>query len=94
MVRTKKINYISTIDTIFYEYELISSFNSETEINYFDNQRAKASGNIGEGEYISRNIDIESTANIIFYDTETTEVQVDGDNVYIKFSIHKLGVII
>ena len=81
MVRTKKINYISTIDTIFYEYELISSFNSETEINYFDNQRAKASGNIGEGEYISRNIDIESTANIIFYDTETTEVQVDGDNV-------------
>lgn len=84
MVRSKKINYIynqqDSSGTLFYTYELISSFNSETEINYFDNQRAKASGNIGEGEYISRNIDIESTANIIFYDTETTEVQVSGDN--------------
>ena len=81
MVRTKKINYIASVDTIFYDFELISSFNSETEINYFDNQRAKTNGNIGEGEYISRNIDIESTANIIFYDTASTEVQVDGDNV-------------
>lgn len=84
MVRSKKINYIANQqenqDQLFYTYELISSFNSETEINYFDNQRAKASGNIGEGEYISRNIDIESTAEIIFYDTETTEVQVSGDN--------------
>jgi hypothetical protein len=80
MVRTKKINYISTIDTIFYEYELISSFNSETEINFFDNQRAKTTGNIGEGEYISRNIDIESTAEIIFYETTTTEVVPSGDN--------------
>ena len=84
MVRSKKINYIAnqqeSQDQLFYTYELISSFNSETEINYFDNQRAKASGNIGEGEYISRNIDIESLAEIIFYDTETTEVQVSGDN--------------
>ena len=84
MVRSKKINYIANQQEnesqLFYTYELISSFNSETEINYFDNQRAKASGNIGEGEYISRNIDIESLAEIIFYDTETTEVQVSGDN--------------
>jgi hypothetical protein len=84
MVRSKKINYIANQQEnesqLFYTYELISSFNSETEINYFDNQRAKASGNIGEGEYISRNIDIESLAQIIFYDTTTTEVQVSGDN--------------
>ena len=73
MVRSKKINYIASTDTIFYTYELISSFNSETEINYFDNQRAKALGNIGEGEYINRNIDIENVGNIIFYDTNIYE---------------------
>ena len=84
MVRSKKINYIANQqeneNQLFYTYELVSSFNSETEINYFDNQRAKASGNIGEGEYISRNIDIESTAEIIFYETTTTEVVPSGDN--------------
>ena len=58
-----------------------SSFNSETEINYFDNQRAKTSGNIGAGEYIARNIDIENTANIIFYDTTFTQVASVGDNI-------------
>ena len=72
MVRTKKINYISDENELFYTYELISSFNSETEINYFDNQRAKALGNITEGQYIDRNIDIENTANIIFYDFTAT----------------------
>ena len=78
--KTKKINYITTIDTIFYTYELTSSFNSENAINYFDNQRAKATGNIGSGEYISRNIDIQSDANIIFYDTTATEIEIVGDN--------------
>jgi len=74
MVRTKKINYISDENQLFYTYELISSFNSETEINYFDNQRAKALGNIKEGQYIDRNIDIENTATIIFYDFAATEI--------------------
>lgn len=81
MVKTKSINYIATIDTIFYTYELTSSFNSETEINYFDNQRAKNKGNIGAGEFIARNIDIENTANIIFYDTSIEEAQITGDNI-------------
>ena len=85
MVRSKRINRVlanpSTEDIIFYTYEMTSSFNSETAINYFDNQRAKANGNIGEGEYISRNIDIESVANIIFYDTEATEITIVGDNI-------------
>jgi hypothetical protein len=80
MVRTKKINYIVSVDTLFYTYELVSSFNSETEINYFDNQRAKSKGNIGDGEYISRNIDIENVANVIFYDTTATEITLTGDN--------------
>lgn len=81
MVKKKTINYIATQNLIFYTFELTSSFNSEQEINYFDNQRSKASGNIGAGEYISRNVDIENTANIIFYDTQITEATVTGDNV-------------
>ena len=74
MVKAKKIHYIVTANEIFYTFELTSSFNAEQSINYFDNQRAKANGNIAEGEYISRNIDIEGQANIIFYDTEVDEV--------------------
>ena len=81
MVKKKKINYIATQSTIFYSYELTSSYNSETQINYFDNQRNKANGNIGVGEYISRNYDIENTAKIIFYDTSVEEITVIGDNV-------------
>lgn len=81
MVKKKIINYIASIDEIFYSYELNSSFNSEDLINYFDNQRAKAKGNIGEGEFVARNIDIENTANIIFYDTQVDEISIDGDNI-------------
>lgn len=81
MVKKKSIEYIPTADYIDYVFELTSSFNSETEINYFDNQRAKNSGNIGEGETIIRNIDIESTANIIFYGLEVEEITTTGDNV-------------
>ncbi len=81
LVKKKTINIISTIDTIFYSYEMVSNFNSENAINYFDNQRTKNSGNIGEGEYIDRNIDIENTANVIFCNTDFTEVTLIGDNV-------------
>lgn len=80
MVKRKTINYIPTANTIFYSYEMTSSFNSESSINYFDNQRAKANGNIGVGDFISRNIDLESTANIIFYDTTTTAVNITPNN--------------
>lgn len=81
LVKKKTIKIISTIDTIFYSYEMVSNFNSENAINYFDNQRTKNSGNIGEGEYIDRNIDIENTANVIFCNTSFTEVTLVGDNV-------------
>lgn len=81
LVKKKTIKIISTIDTIFYSYEMVSNFNSENAINYFDNQRTKNSGNIGEGEYIDRNIDIENTANVIFCNTSFTEATLTGDNV-------------
>ena len=65
----------------FYTYELTSSFNSEKAINYFDNQRSKASGNISEGESITRNIDLESNANIIFYGSSASEIEVANNNI-------------
>lgn len=80
MVRGVKINYIANIDEIFYTFDLVSSFNSETEINYFDNQRAKTNGNIGKGETISRNIDLEEVKNIIFYDTIATPLTIETEN--------------
>ena len=83
MVKKKETQIIATGETkhIFYNYELSSSFNSEKAINWFDNQRNKSTGNISQGEYISRNIDIENTANIIFTGILTAEVEVTGDNI-------------
>lgn len=81
MVKSKKINYIATIDKIFYSFELTSNFNSESEINYFDNQRAKVLGNIKEGEAISRNIDFMETATVIFYDSEISEITIEDNNI-------------
>lgn len=81
MVKKKEINYIATINKIFYTYELSSNFNSESEINYFDNQRAKTLGNIGAGEFISRNIDIENSANIIFYNTTIEQTTITDNNI-------------
>lgn len=78
MVKSKSIQRIATVDKIFYTFELTSSFNMEQDVNYFDNQRYKAKGNIADGDFISRNIDIENTANIVFYDLEVTEVEVEG----------------
>jgi len=76
MVKSKVIDMYLNAGEIFYTYELSSNFNSENAINYFDNQRAKSQGNIGEGETITRNIDLESTALIQFYDYSIEEVVV------------------
>ena len=83
MVKRKEIKVINTTDQekIFYTYELSSSFNSERAINWFDNQRNKASGNIQEGESITRNIDIENSANIIYNNLTISEITAIGDNV-------------
>lgn len=75
MVKKKTTQIIATTNDIFYIYELSSSYNSETAINYFDNQRAKATGNISAGEYITRNIDVENSANIIFNNLVITEIE-------------------
>lgn len=84
MVKSKTTNYTSVAGetNIFYTYELTSSFNSEKAINYFDNQRNKTTGNIAEGESITRNIDINNSAMIIWENATITEisVSVDGDN--------------
>lgn len=80
MVKKKQINYIVTANMIFYTFELSSSFNSESAINYFDNQRSKTKGNIKEGQYVSRNVDLEESANIIFYDTTPTAITITIDN--------------
>ena len=82
MVKRKEIKVINTTDQekIFYTYELSSSFNSERAINWFDNQRNKASGNIQEGETITRNIDIENSANIIYNNLTVSEISVTGNN--------------
>ena len=83
MVKSKEINYIVNKSQVnlFYTYKLTSSFNSEKEINYFDNQRNKATGNISEGESITRNIDIQNNANIIWDNLTITEIEIDGDNI-------------
>ena len=78
MVKSKEIDMYLKADKIIYTYELSSNFNSEQAINYFDNQRAKTIGNIGEGETIIRDFDIENTANIIFYDTEINEISMEN----------------
>ena len=59
------------------------SFNSEKAINYFDNQRNKASGNIADGESITRNIDIETEVGIIWTEgsVSSASVTVTGDNL-------------
>lgn len=81
MVKAKKTLIIPTANQIFYTYTLTSSFNSEQDINYFDNQRNKNTGNIAAGDFIIRNIDIENDAMIIFSNLVVTETTVTGNNV-------------
>ena len=89
MVKTKTVEMYLNVNRVFYTYELSSNFNSENAINYFDNQRAKSQGNIGEGETIVRNIDVENTALIQFYDTEIEPVEVGG-NTALDFTLDGL----
>lgn len=75
MVKKKTIQRIYAKDEIatFYTFELTSSYNTESAINYFDNQRRKSSGNIEEGKYIYRNYDIETEIQILFYGSYTNK---------------------
>lgn len=82
MVKNKTSDFYIVNDevNVFYTFELTNSYNSENAINFFDNQRNKANGNISQGEYIARNVDIENTANIIFSNLQITELEITGDN--------------
>ena len=83
LVKTKKISVTqsSEYNWFIYEYSLTNSFDVENELNYFDNQRSKTNGNISQGEYIARNVDIENTANIIFEDLQIIETIIDDNNI-------------
>lgn len=74
MVKSKTIQRLPLNNIIFYTYEMTSSYNDERAINYFDNQRAKNSGNIGEGQFIKRNIDIPNEVIIVFDNLQIEEV--------------------
>jgi len=83
LVKAKNTKIIQTNEfvQVKYEYELSNNFDTENELNYFDNQRAKANGNISKGEYIARNIDIENTANIVFSNLQIEEIITQGSNI-------------
>ena len=76
LVKTKNTKVLQAGDFIqnIYEYELSNNFDTENEINFFDNQRAKSNGNISQGDFITRNIDIKNTLDIIFNSTTVEEV--------------------
>lgn len=68
LVKSKEIqiNKPGNDETIFYVYTLTNTFNGENAINYFDNQRRKNSGNMEEGQFITRYVDINNSVDIIF----------------------------
>ena len=82
MVKSKDIQITKTGNdgVVFYTYELCSNFDSENAINFFDNQRRKKSGNLDEEEFITRNIDIQNTANILFDNLTINEITVSDNN--------------
>lgn len=77
--KNTKLFYNTKILQVVYEYVLTNTFDTENDINYFDNQRAKMNGNIAQGEYIARNVDIESTTNIVFSNLQIEEITVLND---------------
>lgn len=83
LVKSKntKVLQNSGITSIKYEYELTNSFDTENELNYFDNQRSKTNGNIAQGDYISRYIDIENTVNVVFSNLRIEEIDISTGNI-------------
>ena len=80
MVKKKTTTIHVNSGWVEYEFEMTNTFNYESEINYFDNQRAKSQGNISAGEYIARNIDIENEALIEFKNLTIEEITIEGSN--------------
>lgn len=82
MVKSKDIQVTKTgiNGNVFYTYQLCSNFDSENAINFFDNQRRKNNGNIEDDKFITRNIDIQNTANIIFENLSVQEITISDNN--------------
>lgn len=93
LVTDKQIEMTTTADqqVIFYTYKLSSSFNDESSLNFFDNQRRKLEGNIEEGEFIPRYIDLPSSTNIIFYDLNSSEIPIPNDVLDGELDIELVG---
>ena len=93
LVTDKQMEMTTTADqqVIFYTYKLSSSFNDESSLNFFDNQRRKLEGNIEEGEFIPRYIDLPSSTNIIFYDLNSSEIQTPNDVLDGELDIELVG---
>lgn len=89
LVKRKSISMTITDNqqVVFYTYELSSSFNDENAINFFDNQRRKLEGNLSEGDYISRFIDIPSQTNIIFYGATIEPVEIDNTTLEAELEV-------
>lgn len=83
LVKAKDIQITKTGNDgiIFYTYVLSNSFDTENEINFFDNQRRKQSGNIKEDEFITRNVDINNEVRIILSSATIETVSITGNNV-------------
>jgi hypothetical protein len=83
LVKSKdiQITKVGTFGVVFYTYVLSNSFDTENAINFFDNQRRKRSGNLEENEFITRNIDVDNEAEIIFENLSIEEIDIDTDNV-------------
>lgn len=79
-VKTRIVTTGSQTD-IFYTFKLTSSYNGEEAVNYFDNQRNKSKGNLKDGQYITRNVDIENVVNIVWQEPVLTPMTVNGDNI-------------
>lgn len=75
LVKKKEIDITKTgnYGNVFYTYTLSNTYNGEQAINFFDNQRRKNEGNIQEGSFITRYVDLNYEANIIFENLQITE---------------------
>ena len=76
-----KVNSTGDYQNVFYEYTLSNTYNGEQEINYFDNQRRKQQGNLEEGQFITRNIDIQNEVLIIFDNMVVEEVELTDNTL-------------
>lgn len=83
LVKSKKTKIKQSSECVIceHEYVLSNNFDTENEINFFDNQRSKNNGNISQGDFIARNIDIENNIDIVFSGLKIEEIELSSSNV-------------